>query len=103
MLEKIKTAEVPKLKRNTLSRFERMPEWEELKAVLQSKKGIKPGESYQIKLSEEEKAAYGINNRRVIYRFLERYFSENTMPYQLRTFERDGFDYVVIDGPSLES
>ena len=59
MLKTVKTTDVPQRARKGESRFEKTPEWDGIRAAI--RKGLKPGASLQMTLSDEEKAKYRIN------------------------------------------
>jgi hypothetical protein len=92
--KKIHLADAPKLRRKRLSRFERTEEWKLMRADLE--KGLKPQEACSIVLTEEDEEKYGIHNRRTIARFLQKYLARHKLPYDLKSFHRDGIDHFLI-------
>lgn len=92
--KKIHVSDIPKRPRKGKSRFERTPEWKQLKADLD--KGLKPKEALQVILTDGDKAKYGIQNRRTIARFLQKYLADHKLPYHLKSFRRDDMDFFVI-------
>jgi hypothetical protein len=92
--KKISLADAPKIHRNRPSRFESTQEWKMMRSDLE--KGLKPKEALQITVTDQDKAKYGIQNRRSIARFLQKYLDANKLPYQLKSFHRDGMDFFLI-------
>lgn len=63
-------------------------------------KGFAPGEAVSIVLNDDDKANYGIKNRRTIARFIAKYLSDRELPYTLKSFHRDGEgDFFFIENP----
>jgi hypothetical protein len=95
MYIKGKMNDVPKRKRTGISRFERTPEWQLMKADID--KGLKPMEALQVILTEEEKAKYKIKNRRSIARFIKKYLEAKGLSYNVRNFHRDEGEFIVVE------
>ena len=96
MYKKIDTSQVPKRERKSESLFEKTREWSKMKSDMD--KGLKPKEALRVTLSEEEKVEYGITNRRTIARFLQKYIAEKGFDYTVKSFQRDGLDFIVVTG-----
>lgn len=94
MYARIKAKEVPARGRKSESRFERTPEWKAMKADID--RGLKAQEALQVALTKEEMVGYGITNRRTIARFLQKYLAASELPYTVKSFQRDGRDYVIV-------
>jgi len=95
---KVHISELPKKARRAVSRFERTPEWKLLKADLE--KGLKPKNAIAISITEDDKAKYGIHNRRTIARFLQKYLKANNLPYAFKSFTQHGTDFFMIQHSS---
>lgn len=94
MYKKIKADQVPKRSRKGESRFEKTEEWRLMKADID--RGLKPQEALQVIFSPEDKKKYDINHRRTIDRFLKRYLKNKGLKYGVKTFHKDGSDYIVV-------
>jgi hypothetical protein len=92
--KKIPVSEIPKQSRAKLSRFERTSEWKMMRADLE--KGLNSKEALQLVVTDEEKAKYGIQNRRTIARFLQKYLADHKLPYVLKSFRREQGDFFFI-------
>lgn len=94
MYAKIKAAQVPTRERKTESRFERTDEWQMMRADID--RGIRPGDALQVSLTKADKEKMGISNRRSIARFVQRYLAAKELPYVVKSFHREGQDYVIV-------
>jgi hypothetical protein len=94
MYARIKATQVPKRGRKSESRFERTEEWRMMKADLD--RGLKPQEALQVTFSEAEKEKIGISHRRTIARFVQKYLATNEFPYIVKSFHREGLDFVIV-------
>ena len=92
--KKLRLDDAAKMTRNKRPRFESTEEWRLLKADLD--KGLKPHEACQVMLTPDDKQKYRITNRRTVARFLQDYLAEHRLPYELRSFQRNGNDFFVI-------
>jgi len=95
MYEKVNHDEVPKRGRKVEYRFEATPEWRAMKLDLDN--GLKKNDSLKISLTEADKAKYNIASRRTVVRFLQKYLTDNGLKYTVRSFNRDGLDFVVVE------
>lgn len=62
-------------------------------------KGLKPNEALQVVLTDDDKKRYGINNRRSVVRFLQKYLTDHKLTYTVKSFRRDVGDFFVIQHP----
>jgi hypothetical protein len=92
--KKIKANEVPKRARKSESRFEHTEEWRLMKTDID--RGLKPQEALQVVLTPEDKKKYRIKNRRTIARFIKKYLDSKGLKYGVKSFYRDGADYLVV-------
>lgn len=94
MYKKIKANQVPKRERKSESRFGKAEEWIAMRRDID--KGLKPQEALQVILTPEDKKKYKIKNRRTVARFVKKYLEENNLPYIVKSFNRDGGDFIVV-------
>jgi predicted nucleotidyltransferase len=94
MYKKTKADQVPKRARKSESRFEHTEEWRLMKADID--RGLKPQEALQAVLTPEDKKKYKIKNRRTIARFIKKYLESKGLKYGVKSFNKDGADYIVV-------
>lgn len=94
MYKKVKAEDLPKRDRRGESRFERTPEWANLKADID--KGLKPKDALVVGLTDADKERYGIQNRRTIARFVQKYLAENDIPYRVKSQRKDEMDLIIV-------
>jgi hypothetical protein len=92
---KVKANQVPKRARKSESRFEKTPEWQAMKADMD--RGLKAREALMVSLTQADKEELGITNRRTIARFVQKYLTAKGLPYVVRSFHRDDYDYVIVE------
>lgn len=98
MFKRLHVSELPKRPRKSTSRFEKTPEWKDLKASLDA--GFKPLEALMVVLTPEDKAKYRIASRRTVARFIQNYLTEHQLPYKLRSFAQEGIgDFFSVYAP----
>jgi hypothetical protein len=93
----IHASDVPRRPRKAGSRFENTNEWKFAKAKLD--KGLAPTEAIAIMLSDDDKANYGLKNRRTIARFIVKYLADHELPYTLKSFTEGTSDCFFIHNP----
>lgn len=93
--EKLKASEAPRRKRRASSRMDTLPQWKLMRDDL-TKLKMKPGEVWQISVTLEDKQKYGIQSRRTMARFANKFLKEHKLPYRVVSFTRDGDDYVQV-------
>lgn len=104
MYQKITEDQVPKRGRKSEYLFESTPEWVKAKADID--KGLKPAtatrkaEVLHIGLTDADKLEYRITSRRTVARFVKMYIDENELPYIVKSYRRDGVDYVDVRHPA---
>jgi hypothetical protein len=92
--KKIHVSEIPKRPRKSISRLEKTEEWRLMKADLDF--GLRSQEALQLILTAEDKKKYGIKSRRTVVRFLQKYLTDQELPYTLKSFHRDSGDFFLI-------
>ena len=80
--------------RKRVPRFERTPEWKQLKAALD--KGLKPDEVLAVTLTEADMRKYRITNRRTVSRYVQRYVAALKLPYKVQGFQAVGGFFVQV-------
>lgn len=98
MYTKIKAKQVPKRERKMDSRLAGTNEWQKMKRDID--RGLKVNEALQLTLTDADKKRIGIKNRRTAARFVQNYITDNKLKYMVKSFHRDGLDYVIVVGPS---
>jgi len=94
MYKKVKESQVPKRERKSESRFAQTEEWKHLKADID--RGLKPNEACEVILTADDKKKYKIKNRRTVARFVKKYLDENGLKYGVKSFNRDGMDFIIV-------
>lgn len=94
MFRKIKTDELPKRRRKVASLFEATPEWRLMKEALDA--GLKPQEALEVVLTPADKKKYGLEHRRTVTRFIQKYVRSLKMPYTVKSFERESGTYFLV-------
>jgi hypothetical protein len=98
VFKKLKKSEVPKRKRRSVARIEATKEWALMKAELD--KGLKPDEAVEIILNTDDKKKYKMKSRRAAARFIKKYIEEKKLPYKVKSFNRDGSDFFIVERPA---
>ena len=94
MFRKLKATEAPRRKRNAVSRFEKTPDWQQMKTALD--KGLKINEALEVVLTDEDKKKYHLQHRRTVTRFIKGYVKSHKMPYTVKSFRRELGDYFLV-------
>jgi hypothetical protein len=108
MYKKVKRNQVPIRERKSESRFESAPEWKALKADLD--RGLKKDESCILQFAPADWERLGLSGAapegrnvasgtKAVRRFIQKYLDEKGLQYTVRGIHRDGFDYIIVDGP----
>jgi hypothetical protein len=98
MFKKTKIEDAPRAQRPRESKFERTKDWQLLKQGIDA--GLKPGEALSVIFTDEDKQRMGIESRRTLARFVQKYLAERELPYTLRSFTRKGEgDYIIVEYP----
>jgi hypothetical protein len=58
--------------------------------------GVKPNEYLELALTDADKEKYGIQSRRTIARFLQKYLIDHKIPCEVKSFRRDGRDFFIL-------
>lgn len=102
MLKILSEDELVKRTRTSESRFEKMPVWDELKELLDSK-GLKRGSGTQISLTKADMQKYDINEPRTIYRFIKGYIEAANLGYVTSTVtQEDGTVHFKVVNPKTK-
>ena len=91
---KVSMAAVPKRERKSESLFEGTAEWKKLRADID--RGIKDREALQITLAEADYARIGIQSRRTVARFIQKYLEKEGHEYKVKSFQSNGLDFIVV-------
>ena len=86
--------EALKKPRRSVYRFEKTPEWTQLKADMD--RGLQPNEALQLAFMAEDREKYKIRCRRTLSRFVRAYVKANALPYVVQSFTRDGADFIIV-------
>lgn len=97
MFKKIKASEIPKRKRTSVTRFERTPEWANMRMALHE--GLRAKEALQVVLTPEDKAKYRIKSLRSCARFVQKYLRLHKLPYRVRAFHILAGDVIIVEHP----
>src|SRR5689334_2865474 len=92
--EKISLTDLPKRRRQVLSRFEKTEEWRLMRADIE--KGLKANDALQLVMTGDDKLKYKIKNRRTVVRFVRKYLKDRNLPYVVKSFHRDDIGDVLI-------
>lgn len=102
MIRKIKAHQAPKKQRTPVYKFELTEEWRVLKTAIDN--GIKPGEAWEIVLTDADKEKYKIKNRRTVARYVRLYIQDKKLPYLVDSFHRaNEGDFVIVKRPAALS
>lgn len=91
---KVNEAALPKRGRKSESKFEATPEWRRMRADLE--KGLRKSEALQITLTDEDYARVGIQNRRTVTRFVQKYLDKAGLDYRVKSFHAHDLDFIVV-------
>jgi hypothetical protein len=94
MFRKIKTTDLPKRRRKVASKFEATQEWKLMKAALDA--GLRPQEALEVVLTPADKKKYGLEHRRTVTRFIQKYVRSLGLPYSVKSFERELGTYFLV-------
>ncbi len=65
-----------------------------MKAALDA--GLKPQEALEVVLTPADKKKYGLEHRRTVTRFIQKYVKALGQPYTVKSFERDMGTYFLV-------
>ena len=91
---KVKATTLPKRERKSESKFEGTAEWRRLRAGIEA--GFDPKEALQVTLTEADYERMGIQNRRTVARFVQKYLEKQGHDYRVKSFSADSLDYIVV-------
>lgn len=103
MFRKIKASEAPKRRRKVASLFEATTEWRLMKEALDA--GLKPQEALEVVLTPADKKKYGLEHRRTVTRFIQKYVRSLGQSYTVKSFEREmgSFFLVIHEGRPVQA
>jgi len=100
MFKKGTVDQIPRRERKQDFKFANAREWHQLKkgidAGLNPASRNKPADAVWITLTEDDLAALGIKNSLTVSRFVQKYLTDNSLPYKVKRGRRAGITTVAV-------